>query len=192
MEDTMANDALAATDGPTQAPERVVLVGLRCSGKTTVGKLVARGLGWDFLDADEELVAREGRPIADIFASDGEPVFRAIEKRVLADLCARKGLVLATGGGAVLDPENIRVMRANALVAHLDAPPETLCARMEADPVSGEQRPALTNLDAVAEMKAVAQKRAPLYAAARHVRVDTAELDPQGAAEAIRTYMSHM
>ena len=86
--------------------ERVVLIGLRCSGKTSVGRLVAEKLGWAFVDADEELVARAGRSIKDIFDTDGEPAFRAIEKETLADLCTRKGLVLAAGGGAVLDPEN--------------------------------------------------------------------------------------
>ena len=166
-------------------PKRVVLVGLRCSGKTTIGKLVAARLSWEFLDADEELVKREGRPIKDIFATDGEGTFRAIEKDVLADLCRKERLVIATGGGAVLDAENRAIMREGALVAHLDAPPEVLNERMARDPVTGEQRPALTDLDALAEMKAMAQKRAPLYAEARHVVVDTNALDAEAAAAAI-------
>ena len=173
-----------ATDS-VNAYERIVLVGLRCSGKTTIGKLVADRLGWSFLDADEELVKREGRTIAEIFETDGEPGFRAIEKKILAELCGTKELVLATGGGAVLDPENVAAMREGALVAHLDASPEVLCARMERDPVTGEQRPALTDLDALSEMKAMASKRADLYAAAGHIAVDTEKLDPAGAADAI-------
>jgi len=103
----------------------------------------------------------------------------------VADLCAKENLVLATGGGSVLDAENRRVMREGALVVHLDAPPEILNERMARDPVTGEQRPALTTLDALSEMKAMAEKRAPLYAEARHVVVDTNLLDAERAAQAI-------
>jgi shikimate kinase len=170
---------------PRTSVDRVVLVGLRCSGKTTVGRLVASGLGWAFVDADEELVRREGRPIAEIFKADGEAGFRAIEKRVLADVCARARRVVATGGGAVIDPANVEVMRAGAFVVHLDAPSEVLCARMACDPVTGAQRPSLTCLDALSEMKAVAETRAALYAAARHAVVNAHTLDARGAAEAI-------
>jgi len=165
--------------------DRVVLIGLRCSGKTTVGRAVAERLGWDFVDADEELVARAGRTIADIFAADGEAAFRALEKETLADLCRRRNVVIATGGGAVLDPDNARVMREGALVVHLDAPTEVLWRRMQTDPATDEQRPALTDLDGKAEMEAVARKRAPLYEVARHLVIDTEALDVEAAAVAI-------
>lgn len=169
----------------TEQALRIVLIGLRCSGKTTVGKAVAEGLGWEFVDCDEELVARAGRTIADIFAADGEGAFRALETEVLADLCRRDKLVLATGGGAVLDPANVRVMREGALVVHLDAPTDVLWRRMQTDPATGEQRPALTDLDGKAEMEAVAAKRASLYEAARHLVVDTDEFGPDEAARRI-------
>ncbi len=199
--------------------ERVVLIGLRCSGKTSVGKLVAEKLarrggpgslrpappapdnapgslrpappapdnapGWDFLDADEELVRRAGRAIKEIFEADGEPAFRALEKETLADLCKRKHLVLAAGGGAVLDPENVANMKRSALVVHLDAPVEVLWERMQRDPVTGLQRPALTDLDGRSEMAAVAEKRASLYEAARDMVVDTGRLGQEEAAKAI-------
>ena len=165
--------------------ERIVLIGLRCSGKTSVGELVAERLGWEFLDADDELVKRAGRSIKEIFETDGEPAFRALEKETLADLCERENLVLATGGGAVLDPDNVKVMKRNALVVHLDAPAETLFRRMQRDPVTGQQRPALTDLDGRAEMAAVAQRRAPLYEAARDIVVDTGRVDVDEAAETI-------
>jgi len=168
------------------APERIVLIGLRCSGKTTVGRLLARALGWEFVDADEELVRRQGRSVAEIFATDGEPAFRAIEKEVLADLCGRRRLVLATGGGAVLDPENVRAMRGGGFVVHLDASPEVLWERMRRDPATGGQRPGLTCLDdGLAEMIAVAGKRAPLYEVARHVVIDAHALGPEAAARAV-------
>ncbi len=171
--------------------ERVVLIGLRCSGKTSVGKLVAEKLArrggpdWNFLDADEELVRRAGRAIKEIFEADGEPAFRALEKETLADLCKRKHLVLAAGGGAVLDPENVANMRRNALVAHLDAPVEVLWERMQRDPVTGLQRPALTDLDGRSAMAAVAEQRPPRYEAARDMVVDTGGLGQEAAAKAI-------
>jgi len=165
--------------------DRVVLVGLRCSGKTTVGRAVAAKLEWDFVDADEELISRVGRTIAEIFAAEGEPAFRALEKETLAELFRRTRVVIATGGGAVLDPDNVRAMREGGLVAHLDAPTGILWKRMQTDPATGLQRPALTDLDGKAEMEAVAAKRAALYEAARHVRIDTEALDAGAAADAI-------
>jgi shikimate kinase len=168
-----------------QRPRRVVLVGLRCSGKTTVGRLLADALGWEFVDADDELVRRAGRTIREIFETDGEAAFRALEKEVLADLCRRDRVVVAAGGGAVLDPDNVRAMREGALVAHLDAPVEVLWERMRQDPATGETRPALTELEGLDEMRAVAERRAPLYEAARHLAVDTASLDPERTARRI-------
>jgi shikimate kinase len=164
---------------------RVVLVGLRCSGKTTVGRLVARELGWDFADADEEVVLREGRSIREIFDSEGEGAFRAIERAVVADLCRRERVVIALGGGAVLDPENVRAMRQGALVAHLDAPPEVLWERMSRDPKTGAQRPGLTSLEGLEEMRLVAAKRKALYESARHMVVDAGGVSAEEAARLI-------
>ena len=80
----------------------LIFVGLPGSGKSTVGRLCARALNLPFVDADKFLEQREGRSVADIFASSGEGYFRDLESRVLAELCRREGIVLATGGGAVL------------------------------------------------------------------------------------------
>lgn len=158
--------------------ERVVLVGLRCSGKTTVGELLAERLGWGFLDSDDEIVRRAGRPIREIFEKEGEPVFRRIESEVIKDLCSRERLVLATGGGAVMDPSNVEAMRKDALVVHLDAGPEVLWERMKRDPATFEQRPALTEEGGLAEMQEIARRRAELYAKARHIALDSGRLGP--------------
>ena len=80
----------------------LIFVGLPGSGKSTVGRLCAKALNLPFVDADKFLEQREGRSVADIFASSGEGYFRDLESRVLAELCRREGIVLATGGGAVL------------------------------------------------------------------------------------------
>jgi shikimate kinase len=114
------------------APERgrgVVLVGYRATGKSTVGRLLAGRLGLPFHDADPVLEARHGRPIRTIFAELGEPVFRDWEHQVLADLTAGPPCVLATGGGAVLRPENRALLRGHGFVVWLSAPPDVLAAR---------------------------------------------------------------
>ena len=90
----------------------LIFVGLPGSGKSTVGRLCAKALNLPFVDADKFLEQREGRSVADIFASSGEGYFRDLESRVLAELCRREGIVLATGGGAVLrfDPDTGAVL----------------------------------------------------------------------------------
>lgn len=92
----------------------LIFVGLPGSGKSTVGRLCAKALNLPFVDADKFLEQREGRSVADIFASSGEGYFRDLESRVLAELCRREGIVLATGGGAVLRRENRRLLRDGA------------------------------------------------------------------------------
>ncbi len=101
----------------------LIFVGLPGSGKSTVGRLCARALNLPFVDADKFLEQREGRSVADIFASSGEGYFRDLESRVLAELCRREGIVLATGGGAVLRRENRRLLRDGGLVIFLGWPP---------------------------------------------------------------------
>ena len=98
----------------------VVLVGMPGCGKTTVGKKIAELTGRDFIDADREIERSENMPIPQIFADCGETYFRAVEKRVLADLTKRQGVVLSTGGGAVIDYDNIRNMRQNGILVRIN------------------------------------------------------------------------
>ena len=101
----------------------LIFVGLPGSGKSTVGRLAARTLGLPFVDADKALEQAEGRSIPDIFAAGGESYFRTLETRVLTDLCRREGMVLATGGGAVLRRENRTLLKGSGLVIFLDRSP---------------------------------------------------------------------
>jgi shikimate kinase len=148
------------------APERgrgVVLVGYRATGKSTVGRLLAGRLGLPFHDADPVLEARHGRPIRTIFTELGEPVFRDWEHQVLADLTAGPPCVLATGGGAVLRPENRALLRGHGFVVWLSAPPDVLAARLAASPGGLADRPALTPAGTRAEIAEVLTARMPLY-----------------------------
>lgn len=98
----------------------IVLTGLPASGKTTVGKILAQRLGRDFFDTDEEIVKAEKREITDIFASDGEEYFRDAESEIIAEISKKTGVVIATGGGAVLRSENIYALKANGKIYFRD------------------------------------------------------------------------
>ena len=95
----------------SSASPNIILVGFPGTGKTAIGREVARLHGWGFVDNDVEIVRRTGRPIEAIFAQDGEPAFRRMEREVLAEACARQGVVIATGGGAMVDPANRELLR---------------------------------------------------------------------------------
>ena len=104
----------------------VVLVGMPGCGKSTLGKLLAAEMGRPFVDLDEEIVKRAGRPIPQIFSTEGEEGFRALESKVVADICRGSGLVIATGGGVVTREENLPLLSQNGRVIFLDTPPEGL------------------------------------------------------------------
>ncbi|MBR1747389.1 MAG: shikimate dehydrogenase [Clostridia bacterium] len=104
----------------------IVLIGMPGSGKTTVGRKVAELTHRDFFDLDTEIERQEGRKIPDIFSESGEAYFRAVEKRILADLTKKQGVVLSTGGGAVIDHDNIRAMRQNGILFRINRDPNTL------------------------------------------------------------------
>lgn len=132
--------------------ENIVLIGMPGSGKTTVGKMLARELGREFVDADAVLEQRAGRSITQIIPLEGETVFRAMETEVLQDLGKRSGLVLATGGGCVIRPENYDALHRNGTIIWLRRPTALL-------PTEG--RP----LSQAGRLEELYQKRAPLYAA---------------------------
>jgi shikimate kinase len=164
-----------------EVPPHVVLVGLPGSGKSVVGARVAGLLGRDFCDADEEIVEQTGRPIGEIFAQDGEAGFRAIEARTIAELLAGAPLVLALGGGAVLDATT-RERLAGHYVVWLQAPVDVLLERL--DPAARAARPLLAG-DAAARLAELAEVRAPLYAAVATVVVDVAGRDADDVASAV-------
>lgn len=163
----------------------IALVGYRGTGKSTVGRIVAGRLGRPFADADAALEARFGRPIREIFQDLGEPVFRDWEEQVLADLTGDRGLVLATGGGAVLRGPNRKALRAFGFVVWLSAPPGLLAARLGANPAALAGRPALTSVGTLDEIAAVLAAREPLYREAADAEVRTEGKSPYQVADAV-------
>ena len=171
--------------GPHAPPlTTIFLVGYRCTGKTTVARLLAERLGWECADADAVLEARHGRPIRQIFAEEGEAGFRDMEAALLPELCGRRRHVIATGGGVVLRPENRARLRAAGLVVWLRADAETLWARLRQDATTAERRPPLS-VGGLAEVEEMLQVRRPLYEAVAHLAVDTARQSPPEVVEAI-------
>jgi shikimate kinase len=154
----------------------LVLICGRACGKTSVGQALARVLKRPFVDLDEVLAIEAGRSIADIVAREGWPGFRRREKDLVARYGRFAGQVLATGGGVVLDPENVKILREHGLVIWLRADPATLGRRLRQDQGSQESRPSLTGADPEAEMARVLAEREPLYRAAAHVTLEVTEL----------------
>ncbi|MFH0731092.1 MAG: shikimate kinase [Pseudomonadota bacterium] len=151
----------------------IFLIGYRCTGKSTVGRGVAEKLNWKFVDADAELVSDQGCSIAQIVTQCGWEAFRRIEKSVLARLCESDNQIIATGGGVVLDGENVRCMKKNGPVIWLRASAETIYNRMTRDENTIASRPALTDKKTWDEILDTISERQPLYEAAMSGFVET-------------------
>jgi len=152
----------------------LVLIGYRATGKTSVGARLAQLLHRPFVDLDQVLVAEAGKSVAEIVAQGGWEEFRRREKELVARFRPTRGLILATGGGVVLDPENVEALRENGVAIWLTADPATIRERLNLDQAPGEGfRPSLTGRDPVQEVAAVLESRQPLYRAAARIIVDT-------------------
>lgn len=173
------------------APRRIVLIGMPGSGKTAIARMVARKLGrpWRDSDTDDLIVSIDGRDIPRIFRDSGEEYFRALERQAIAQLERAEYIVLATGGGAVLDPVNRRRLWQGAFVVYLKARPETLAQRV-ATSRNPDARPLLAGDDPLARLRALLAQREPLYALADWT-IQTDGLFPDQTAEEIARVYAH-
>ena len=151
----------------------LVLIGYRATGKTSVGARLAEALLCPFVDLDQVLVQEAGRSVAEIVAQGGWGQFRRLEKELVARYRDSRGQVLATGGGVVLDPDNVAALRKNGILIWLTAEPAAIQARLAQDQPRDLNRPSLTGADTIQEVTAVLAERAPLYQAAAQMRVNT-------------------
>lgn len=149
--------------------DRIFLVGLMGAGKTSVGKMLARRLQKEFLDADAEVERATGVKIPVIFEIEGETGFRAREEKMIARLTERPGIVLATGGGAVISEDNRKLLRSRGRVIYLRAAPEDLWRRTRRD----RNRPLLQTADPLTRLRDLHQQRDPLYREVAELIVDT-------------------
>lgn len=139
--------------------KNIVLIGLMGSGKTTLGKLLAQKTGMEFIDTDEMIVERAGKPISKIFEDEGELHFRDLESEVIEEISQKVGCVVSTGGGAVLRNENVENLQKTGVLFYLSASPETLWERIKDD----DTRPILHGDDPASILRRVLAARKPLY-----------------------------
>lgn len=149
--------------------ENIFLIGLMGAGKTTIGRVLARERGLAFVDSDHEIVARCGVSIPTIFEIEGEAGFRRREAAMIDELTQRQGIVLATGGGAVLDPDNRQRLKTRGTVVYLHAQPHELWLRTRHD----RNRPLLQTADPLKKLQALYAVRHPLYLETAHIVLDT-------------------
>lgn len=154
----------------------IYLVGLMGAGKTTVGRQLAKRLGRPFYDSDHEIVERTGVPIPTIFEIEGEDGFRRRESQAIAELSEAQNIVLATGGGVVLNPENRRRLHDTGWVVYLNVPPALLYERTRHD----RNRPLLQVADPLARLEELYAIRDPLYRDAAHFVVNGTHLVASG------------
>jgi shikimate kinase len=162
--------AMFRTSRPVSAadPSRphIVLVGIPGAGKSTIGKLAAERLGRAFLDFDREIERREGQTVAEIFAQQGEPAFRQLERDLTKELAEFGGMIVAPGGGWIMDPDNLAVLEGHARLVWLKVRPETALVRLK-DQVAA--RPLLIRPDPLGELRKLLQQREALFATAQHL-----------------------
>ncbi len=164
----------------------VTLIGYRGSGKSSVAPLLAGRLGWDWADSDIEVRQRSGSSIAEIFREAGEPAFRELERAAICDLLRRNRLVLAVGGGAILNAATAKDISDRGPVVWLRGDIQTLARRLAEDENTPDSRPGLTGqASARDEIAEVLRQRTPLYAALATVTVDTDKLSPDEVADRI-------
>lgn len=151
------------------AKNNIYLVGMPGAGKTTVGRQLARRMQRTFVDADHEIEARTGVRIPLIFDIEGEQGFRDRESRVLVELSAQSNLIIATGGGAILRPENRAALKQGGIVVYLHATPHLLFERTRLDP----NRPLLQVADPMKKIEELFAERDPLYREVANITVNS-------------------
>jgi shikimate kinase len=170
----------------------IVLIGYRAVGKTTVGALLAQKLGRPFVDLDAILEQEAGEAIPDLVRREGWPEFRRREKSLVQRYAARDGQVLATGGGVILNPENLACLQGTGKLIWLKASPATIKARLSRDQQQTASRPGLTAQGTLDEVDEVLAFREPLYEAAAAVSLavdsETMAAVAQRLADLVRTW----
>ena len=137
----------------------IALIGFMGAGKTSVGRLVAEQLHFDYLDTDELIQSSTGRSITEIFKTEGEPAFRALEQRVVTELAVRKRTVICAGGGLPANPQNLASLKTHALIVCLWATPEKIWERVKHQ----THRPLLHDAHPERKIRELLNARAPFY-----------------------------
>ena len=163
----------------------VVLIGYRGSGKSTVGRSLAARLKMTFVDIDDLIEERQGTSIGDIVKSHGWGHFRKLEASIIKEISDGDHLIIAPGGGAVLDADNVSALRKNGVIIWLKAGKQTLLERMNQDPGTNARRPTLTGKGTSEELKEIMSLREPIYERVSEIQIDTSMRDVETVVENI-------
>ena len=163
--------------------DKVYLVGFMAAGKTTVAKALAKRLDWQAVDIDELIESRERQPVAEIFATRGEPYFRTVERQVLAEQLPPRHLVVATGGGTFVDVQNRAAINGDGVSVWLDVPLDRLIARVPADgrrPLAADR----AGFERLYHLRRAAYEQA-------HVRLDAGRASVDALVEQLVDWLKH-
>ena len=158
------------------------LYGFMGVGKSVVGRALSEITGMTYVDLDEEIVERTGKTIPEIFEEGGEEAFRKIERATTQEIAARDGLVIACGGGTILDADNLSSLKHNSRLVLLTAEPEIILKRIEAE---GDVRPLLNGEDKLQRIKNLLEARNSAYTQVTELILDTSGMTPEQVAEKI-------
>lgn len=158
---------------------KIFLIGYRCTGKTTVGRRLAERLEVEFLDTDRLVEQHAGSSISHLVDTRGWDVFRQVETQILMDTAGSADMVIATGGGIIMDPQNGKFIKETGFSIWLDADIKTILSRLGTDSRTASTRPSLTNKDLLEETNELVRLRNPLYAINAHMRIDTGSRTPE-------------
>ncbi|MCJ7773819.1 MAG: shikimate kinase [Desulfobacterales bacterium] len=155
----------------------IFLIGFRCTGKTTIGRIIADTLQMGFIDADDEIVKQQGMPISDIVDKHGWDYFREKESGIIKEISDMENHVVATGGGVVLNKDNVAHMKKSGIVIWLRANPETVQNRILQDEKTKQSRPSLTSKGLIDEIEETMEIRKPYYQEAMEFYIDTDKVE---------------
>ena len=150
----------------------IILIGFMGTGKSTIGRNLSQTFGYPLIDTDDMIVEQQGRPIPEIFESDGEETFRDLETKVLQSLHQHSGHIISTGGGIIGRPENCALLRQLGYVVWLIAQPQAILERT----ARNSNRPLLNNDDPEATIRNLLEERTPLYRDTAHLGIETDNL----------------
>ncbi len=162
----------------------IILIGYRGSGKSAVGSKLAARLQMRFVDTDDLIESKEGH-ISDLVKSHGWSHFRRLEKSVIEEISKEDHLVIASGGGAVLDTDNVNALKRNGFIIWLKADQQTLLKRIQKDQGSSTRRPTLTGKGTLEEIEETIFERGPSYEKASEIQIDTSALNVEAVVERI-------
>ena len=165
--------------------EKIILTGYRGTGKTSIGKILADLLGFDFIDTDTAIEKRQGESVAELVSRGGWDLFWQKEEDMLLELTGRKNIVIASGGASFMHEEAWEKLRLNGLSVWLTVDLKTICQRLAADAETDDHRPPLTEMGTMDEIAMVLSERQPLYEKSSDIAINTEGKNPEEVAEVI-------